>query len=190
MHKRIKDYFEGAIAQAIEAVRREVFNVGMDATHYEFSLSKSGRFIRVQAECDPRKRTSVSVDLEAFDAALEIETALADRCIHGRVMRWAERPLDELERGNGQRYVSASMRQKVIQRDGYICGICGGEVAPEDIHIDHVEPVIKGGDSHFLNLRVTHSRCNLRKGAKREQPLPMWAKVNGFEPAPMREKKH
>lgn len=62
--------------------------------------------------------------------------------------------------------ISVDMRRQVIERDGYVCGICGWLVDPSDAHIDHVQPVRHGGRTTLDNLRVTHSRCNLRKGAR------------------------
>lgn len=58
-----------------------------------------------------------------------------------------------------------SVREIVIKRDGYVCGICGGAVEPDDVHIDHVRPRARGGDHRLSNLQVAHSRCNIRKGA-------------------------
>ena len=57
------------------------------------------------------------------------------------------------------------LRRVVIDRDGYVCGLCGGDVEPADVHIDHILPVAHGGSEVVHNLQVTHSRCNLRKGA-------------------------
>lgn len=62
--------------------------------------------------------------------------------------------------------IPAWLRGHVIERDGYTCGICHGEVKPSDVHLDHIHPFSKGGRTNAANLRVTHSRCNIRKGAK------------------------
>jgi hypothetical protein len=59
-----------------------------------------------------------------------------------------------------------SVRQAVIERDGYVCGLCGGEVEPSDVHIDHILPVAHGGQDVMSNLQVAHSWCNLSKGAR------------------------
>lgn len=56
-------------------------------------------------------------------------------------------------------------RQLVIQRDGLVCGLCGGDVPSEDVHIDHKHPVSLGGSDALENLQVAHSLCNIRKGA-------------------------
>lgn len=59
------------------------------------------------------------------------------------------------------------LRLKVIERDGMVCGLCGGDVdGVEDIHIDHIKPVSHGGSDHISNLQVAHSWCNLSKGAR------------------------
>ena len=57
-----------------------------------------------------------------------------------------------------------AMRLQVIERDGLVCGLCGGGVEEDDIHIDHIIPVSKGGKDMLDNLQVSHSTCNLRKG--------------------------
>ena len=57
------------------------------------------------------------------------------------------------------------LRRLVIERDGYVCRLCGGPVEPSDVHLDHILPVVRGGRDCESNLQVTHSRCNLRKGA-------------------------
>lgn len=58
------------------------------------------------------------------------------------------------------------MRAVVITRDGYVCGICTEDVDPGDVHLDHIKPVALGGPTEVANLRVTHSLCNMRKGAR------------------------
>lgn len=68
--------------------------------------------------------------------------------------------------GAGREPIPASLRRAVIERDGYLCGICGGDVEPSDVHLDHIFPWSRGGPTSLKNLRVTHSLCNIRKGAK------------------------
>lgn len=58
------------------------------------------------------------------------------------------------------------LREAVLERDGHNCGICGESVAADDIHIDHIYPVSRGGEHELDNLQVAHSLCNMRKGAK------------------------
>ena len=48
------------------------------------------------------------------------------------------------------------LRAEVIARDGYLCGICGADVPLEDVHLDHIKPLSRGGPTNLTNLRVTH----------------------------------
>jgi 5-methylcytosine-specific restriction endonuclease McrA len=60
-----------------------------------------------------------------------------------------------------------ALREAVIARDGMVCGLCSGVVENRaDIHIDHIVPVSRGGSDHLGNLQVSHSWCNLAKGAR------------------------
>lgn len=54
----------------------------------------------------------------------------------------------------------------ILERDGYICHICGQAVSPENVSFDHVIPISKGGSHSDNNIRIAHLSCNIRKGAK------------------------
>jgi 5-methylcytosine-specific restriction endonuclease McrA len=62
--------------------------------------------------------------------------------------------------------IEPALRRQVIARDGHVCQLCGGVVEPTDVHLDHKHPVSRGGLTSLDNLQVSHSRCNLRKGAR------------------------
>lgn len=62
--------------------------------------------------------------------------------------------------------LSPGLRALVIERDGLVCGLCAGDVERDDVHIDHIVPVVQGGSDAPTNLQVTHSLCNLRKGGR------------------------
>ena len=46
------------------------------------------------------------------------------------------------------------------------CAICGELIPLGDRHVDHKYPLVKGGKHCVSNLQITHSTCNLSKGAK------------------------
>lgn len=57
------------------------------------------------------------------------------------------------------------LREMIARRDKYTCGICHRRFMPDERwHIDHIIPYSKGGPDCPSNLRVTHQRCNLRRG--------------------------
>lgn len=68
--------------------------------------------------------------------------------------------------GLKRRALPPMLRQRVITRDGLVCGICGDPVPLDDVHIDHIVPVKHGGTDVLGNLQVAHSQCNMRKGAR------------------------
>lgn len=53
----------------------------------------------------------------------------------------------------------------VYLRDKGRCHICGGHVTFEEMSLDHVVPLVRGGGHLFENVRVSHLVCNIRKGA-------------------------
>lgn len=63
-------------------------------------------------------------------------------------------------------------REEIAERDGYVCGLCGGGVDMElrwpDPHspsIDHIVPLSRGGTDLKTNVQLAHLRCNVVKGA-------------------------
>lgn len=54
----------------------------------------------------------------------------------------------------------------ILERDGFRCHICGGEVDPTQLHFDHIVPLARGGAHSEENISVSHATCNLRKGTK------------------------
>lgn len=52
----------------------------------------------------------------------------------------------------------------VLERDDGVCGICGTDVDPTDFHVDHVMPLVRGGEHSYANVQLAHPVCNQRKG--------------------------
>lgn len=57
-------------------------------------------------------------------------------------------------------------RRIVFDRDHGVCGLCGNFVDPERWALDHVMPLIRGGEHCYDNVIVSHPLCNLKKGSK------------------------
>lgn len=72
-------------------------------------------------------------------------------------------------------YGSRSPRRVAIYRKwdacGELCYICGFHVELDEIHVDHVFPVAKGGTNDIGNLMPAHRLCNIRKGDKLNFPI-------------------
>jgi hypothetical protein len=63
---------------------------------------------------------------------------------------------------------SLRLRFQVLQRDRFACRSCGASPATKagiELHVDHVTPWSKGGETILENLQTLCSKCNLGKGA-------------------------
>ena len=65
------------------------------------------------------------------------------------------------------RNINARMRFKVLKRDNFKCCACGASPAKDpsvELHVDHIVPWSKGGETVIDNLQTLCSKCNLGKG--------------------------
>jgi hypothetical protein len=66
---------------------------------------------------------------------------------------------------------SLRLRWRVLQRDRFTCCGCGRSPATTigiELHVDHIVPWSKGGETVFENLRTLCSKCNLGKSNEHE----------------------
>ena len=64
------------------------------------------------------------------------------------------------------RAISDKLRYQVLKRDNFKCCACGASPAKDpsvELHIDHIIPWSKGGESTAENLQTLCSKCNLGK---------------------------
>ena len=72
----------------------------------------------------------------------------------------------ERPRHKTSRDVNYRLRFKVMHRDNFKCCICGNSPAKDsaiELHIDHIIPWSKGGETIMENLQTLCSKCNLGK---------------------------
>lgn len=55
-------------------------------------------------------------------------------------------------------------KDKLLERHGGLCGICGEPVNPYNFTIDHAVPISKGGVHAYWNCQPAHALCNKLKG--------------------------
>ncbi len=88
-----------------------------------------------------------------------------ERILEGLARKSGDFYLDEeiwqsicrVERGR----VTNKMRFAIYSRDGYRCRKCGRRT--QDLEVDHIFPIAKGGKSDFENLQTLCHRCNKLK---------------------------
>lgn len=64
------------------------------------------------------------------------------------------------------RDLSLRLRFKVLKRDNFSCKQCGASPAKEgsvQLHVDHIKPWSKGGETEISNLQILCQNCNLGK---------------------------
>ena len=71
-----------------------------------------------------------------------------------------------------EKKISKGLRYDVLRRDNFKCRICGK--SPVDsptikLHVDHIRPISKGGETIMSNLRTLCSDCNIGKFNKDEK---------------------
>jgi len=59
--------------------------------------------------------------------------------------------------------IRKSVRFEVFKRDNFTCQYCGAKAPDAILHIDHINPVSKGGDNEIINLLTACVACNSGK---------------------------
>lgn len=62
--------------------------------------------------------------------------------------------------------IGKSVRFKIFDRDGFTCVYCGRTPPAVILHLDHVVPVVDGGEDTDDNLVTSCRDCNLGKGSR------------------------
>lgn len=66
-----------------------------------------------------------------------------------------------------RKQISKKIRFEVFKRDSFKCQYCGNSAPDVILHVDHIEPISKGGDNSILNLITSCDSCNLGKSNNR-----------------------
>jgi len=82
-------------------------------------------------------------------------------------------------------------RHNVFLRDSYTCQYCGGVFNSDQLTLDHVLPLSKGGPKTWENIVTSCSKCNCKKDDKipkeagmkllREPYRPAWTPKNSLK---------
>lgn len=68
--------------------------------------------------------------------------------------------------------MTKELKESIMKRDNFTCQNCGKHMPDKvGLHIDHIIPVSKGGQSIPTNLQVLCDKCNCSKGDKLIYPV-------------------
>lgn len=75
--------------------------------------------------------------------------------------------IKSISRHKTKKSISWRLRFIVMRKDGFKCKSCGRSPATDSsivLHVDHIQPWSKGGETILENLQTLCSKCNLGKG--------------------------
>jgi 5-methylcytosine-specific restriction protein A len=61
---------------------------------------------------------------------------------------------------------SASVRQRILERENGVCHICKGKIDRPGWHADHVPPLKDGGENRESKIKPAHDRCHRKLTAQ------------------------
>lgn len=70
---------------------------------------------------------------------------------------------EEQENKTARKALSKKLRFEVFKRDSFQCQYCGSAAPQVILHVDHIEPVAKGGTNEIANLITSCATCNSGK---------------------------
>jgi len=72
----------------------------------------------------------------------------------------------QISKNKRSRYIPASVRVSVLNRDKYKCVFCGKSAKQVELEVDHIIPFAKGGSNDLSNLQTLCFDCNRGKGVR------------------------
>lgn len=73
-----------------------------------------------------------------------------------------------LSRGNRKITTHQIYKEIIVsylwERDGNICAHCEDSLTLDNLSIDHIIPVVAGGNHTLKNVRLAHPMCNFKQG--------------------------
>lgn len=100
-----------------------------------------------------------------YEDVIQEEITETDSCDKESNLLISERK-NTLTRRKTNRDINLRLRFKVMQRDNFKCCACGAAPAKDpsvSLHVDHIIPWAKGGETVINNLQTLCSKCNLGK---------------------------
>lgn len=89
--------------------------------------------------------------------------------------------LKESSKYDRKGYIHPRKKQKILERDGFRCLNCGVSGDFNSLEVDHIIPVIEGGDNSQKNLQTLCYRCNLNKRFNKNRVKEYFLDVSPLE---------
>lgn len=111
-----------------------------------------------------RKFGSWNNAIKSFISYVNSEDSLTSYDTETKVLD--NKKINNYKKRKTNRDINLRLRFKILQRDNFKCCICGASPAKDSsviLHVDHIIPWAKGGETTEENLQTLCSKCNLGK---------------------------
>lgn len=131
--------------------------------------------------CEPCKKKLVVARVAAWRSANPGRQAEQARLRYARDPERHKRICEDWRARNTDRVRDIREARRARERDAFVenvdrrfvwalhegrCGICRDPVWLEEMHLDHVVPLARGGKHEYPNVQPAHETCNKRKWIK------------------------
>ena len=151
---------------------RDMQNFCVDKNDAKEAFSKNAKTIKVAieqcAEFDAISEISLPLSQTAHIKLVELEKSFAKQ---------EETETKKKERRSRKKFDTSDFKS-IGERDGFNCAFCG---TYEDLEVDHVIPVSKGGSNDLDNLQLLCKTCNTSKGAKPNELAKLEREIKELE---------
>ena len=137
-------------------IENKLFNKRIQKPTLEFSIFVKITLTNINGYYIKSKRAVFSVK-EITSIVNELKRKRGDRYLNFDIWK----SISNVERAK----VTNRLRFAIYKRDNYRCKKCG---STENLEIDHIIPISKGGKSTYSNLQTLCHKCNTEKGSKIE----------------------
>lgn len=136
---------------------------------------RSARLKRIQYKARTFKDLTCARCSQQFQSGVGVTNreAVCQRCIKQAQRKRSGRKHTERAKRAGVPYVYGINPQRVFDRDGWRCQLCGcktqryrGTEHPHSPQLDHIVPLSKGGPHTWDNVQCACKSCNHRKSSK------------------------
>lgn len=110
-------------------------------------------------------RNALKEFIEYVNSDGEIQTT-EDKLVNETVINNLNSNQIKIKTRRTPRDINERLRFKVLKRDNFKCVYCGKSPATDsnvELHVDHIIPWSKGGETVIENLQTSCSKCNLGK---------------------------
>jgi len=118
------------------------------------------------ASCPSPRRDGMEIFFTCEDCSANSSLAIIQH--KGQTfIEWHEINLELEEEKPKRKPIKPTLRFEIMKRDDYRCQMCG--ITAKDgatLEIDHITPVVKGGNNDSDNLQVLCRDCNAGKGSQ------------------------